>query len=252
MARTDTLSLLTFICLSLAVLVLSQPSWHLDERSGGMGETSDEFFTIALYHLPQGEKVHYEWKSNCLFRFVITADPFHPQLAEFVNLTGLRGEGTFVSPANANYYLRVAPLEVPPGSEAGISFIVYRTTEFSESMIVLKPVILGSLAAALAGLLFWDSRERRTGIQKEGTRESLTFWQFFVTDYKNWIAVVVGAFLLVSESVLNSIGSNHLDQHALIDWINLLGGGFLAWGLFFGLLSYSGYKSRKSEAKSRP
>jgi len=251
MARRDTLSLLTFVLLSLVVLGLSHPASHLDQRSGEMGGTFEEFFTIAAYHLPQGEKVHYEWKSNCLVRFVMTADPEQPQLAEFVNVTGLSGKGSFVSPANAIYYLRATVLEVPPGSEARISFMVYRMTEFSESMIVLKPVILGGLAVALAGLLFWDSKEKK-GSKTEGTRESSTFWHFFVADYKNWIAVVVGAFLLVSESILSSISTNHLDQRSLIDWINLLGGGLLSWGLFFGLLlSYSAYKSRKLEARSR-
>jgi len=202
--------------------------------------------SIAVYPLSQGEKVHYEWRSDFLVRFVITTDPFQP-LAESVNMTGLDGNGTFVSPADATYYVQVTFLEIPPGIEAQIHYITYRITGLSE----LMPVILASPTVALVGLLTWNWKKGRTRMEVDCERGSSGFWHFFVTDYKNWIAVVVGAVLLVCGATLSSI--NHLDYDYLVEWLNLLGRGGVLWGSVFGIwLSHNSYKARKLETMSLP
>lgn len=257
MARMDILSLLIVIVLGFAVYGLSSVSGHSDQKSGGMGTTSEQSrMAFASYGLSQGEKVHYEWESNSNVTFVITTDPLHPQLAEFVNMTGLSGKGSFVSPAKATYYLQVIFLEIPPNSEASISYSTYRMTGFSELIINGKPVVLAILSMALAGQLTLGWKKRRTRIETEGRRGSSSFWDFFVADYKNWIAVVIGCVLLVSDSILISIGTNDLNHNYLIDWLGYLGGGVLFWGLVLGLyLSYGNYlqdyKVRKSQARSK-
>lgn len=252
MVRKDSLQLLTIIILSIAILGLSNLSGHPDRKSGGMGTTSEGLrAAFASYELSQGEKIHYEWESNSLVRFVITADPYHPQLAEFVNITGLSAEGSFVSPANAQYFLQATFLEASSGFEARIDYTTFRMTQFSESMIVAKPFVLTGLAIAVAGVLSWNWKERKASSDTSGERESLTFWHFFVADYKNWIAVVIGAVLLVVASALGWIDTSHLDDDYLIDWTNFLGRGFLFWGLVFGLwLSYNSYKVLKMVARN--
>lgn len=78
---------------------------------GAFTDVEDLPFTVVSYELSEGDRIYYEWESSSLFRFVITSDPANPQLAEFVNISGLSAEGSFVSPGDAKYYLQVTPLE---------------------------------------------------------------------------------------------------------------------------------------------
>jgi hypothetical protein len=246
-SRVHILSILALVILCGSVLGLSNYSGHPDMRSGEMGTTSEGLrVAIASYDLSQGEKIHYEWDSNYLVRFVITTDPYHLQLSEFVNFTGTEGEGSFISPSSAKYYAQVTFVEVPAGSEARIDYEIHLVTAFSESMVRGKPLILGAMTAFLAGLLLWHRNNSRVKNEADVSGVSWTFWRFFAADYKNWIAIVVGAAMLTFYSVLALANSNHLDQSYSIEMLSYVGTGLVAWGLIFGLwISHSNYKASR-------
>jgi hypothetical protein len=245
--RVNVLSMLALVVLCGSILGLSDYSGHHDMRSGGMGTTSEGLrAAIAVFDLSQGEKIHYEWESNYLVRFVITTDPYHPHLAEYVNFTSTQGEGLFVSPLSSKYYAQVTFIEIPASSEARVDYVIYAVTEFSESIVIGKPLILGALTASLAGLLLWNWSNSKVKIEADVRRDSWTFWRFFVVDYKNWIAVVVGAVMLTFYSIISMADSNHLDQYYLVEMLSNIGIAFVVWGLIFGLwISRSNYKARK-------
>jgi len=240
-SRVQALSLLALVILCGSVLVLSDYSGQPEMNSGTMGTLVEEpHWAIASYNLSAGEKIHYEWQSNYPVRIVITTNPSHPQLAEFLNVTDTQGGGEFISPASSKYYLQVTFVDIPSGSEGRIDYAVYMVT--SDKLITAKPFILGALTASLAGLLLWNRRESEADMRGA----HWAFWQFFAADYKNWIAIVVGAAVLTLQSVLVLTDSNQLDKDTLSGMLTFVGAGLVAWGLIFGLwISHSGYKSSR-------
>lgn len=245
--RVNVLSLLALVVLCGSILGLSDYSGHPDMKGGNMGTITEGLrVAVAAYDLSQGEKIHYEWESNYLVRFVITTEPYNPHLAEFVNYTGTEGEGSFTSPLNAKYYAQVTFIEVPAGSESKVNYASHSVTPFSESMVIGKPLILGALTAFLAGLLLWNWSSNKLKIKADLRRDSRTFWRLFVASYKNWIAVVIGAVILTFYSILSTADSDLLDQNYLVNMLSYVGSGLVAYGLFFGLwISHSNYKARK-------
>ena len=243
-SRVQALSLLALIILCGSVLVLSEYSGQPGIRSGTMGSIEEFRAALASYNLSEGEKMHYEWESNYPVRIVITTDPSHPQLAEYLNVTGTGGGGEFVSPTSSKYYLQVTFVDIPIGSEARIDYAIYKVTAFSESMAIGEPLILGGLTVSLAGLLLWSWRLARADVR----RAPWSFWQFFSADYRNWIAIVAGAAILTFQSVQALADANHLDQNTPFEMLGSIGGVVLVWGLIFGLwISHSNYKASRRQ-----
>ena len=234
------LSLLALIILCGSVLVLSYYSGQPGMRSGTMGTIEELRAALASYNLSEGEQMHYEWESNYPVRIVITTDPSHPQLAEYLNVTGTEGRGEFVSPASSKYYLQVTFADIPIGSEARIDYAIYEVTAFSESMATGRPLVLGVVTALLAVLLLWNRRAAEADVR----RANCSFWQFFSADYRNWIAIVAGAAILTFQSAQALADANHLDQNTLFEMLGVVGGVLVAWGLVFGLwISHGNYKA---------
>jgi len=58
------------------------------------------------------------------------------------------------------------------------------------------------------------------------------FWSFFISDWKNWIVIVVGIILLLSGLIIDVISEDSMVASYLITF----GYGFSFYGIFFGLI----------------
>lgn len=249
MARNKgySMSLPTFIVLGIVIVGLSALPWKIDPKSGEMGTTVDIRTAIAFYELSAGDTIWYEYEASTLCWFIITTNPFEPEIGEKLNLSGTRNSGSFDCQTEGRYILQVKFQEIPSEGIATIDYESYALDDSSKMLMVAKPVLLIVMTVALAFMVVYAGRRAEARAdEKSWTHES--YWQYFASKTGNWIAVVAGAVMLVAATIVDFANPTAtLIELALFSTFSV-GRTMVILGLILGLtIPWGEYKARGFE-----
>jgi len=250
MARNNgcSTSFLTFIVLGIVIVGLSALPWKIDHKSGEMGTTVDIRIGLAFYELSAGDTIWYEYEASTLCWFVITTDPFEPEMGEKLNLSGTRNSGSFDCQTEGRYILQVKFQEIPSEGVATIDYESYALDDSSRVIMIAKPLFLIGATVALAFMVVNAGRRAREAHanEKPGTHES--YWQYFASKTGNWIAVVAGAVMLVAATIIDLANPTTTFVELASYFMLIIGGNVVILGLILGLvITWSEYKTRAHE-----
>lgn len=240
-------SLPTFIALCIVIVGLSALPWKIDPKSGEMGTTVDIRTAIASYELSAGDTIWYEYEASTLCWFIITTNPFEPEIGEKLNLSGTRNSGSFDCLTEGQYILQVKFQEIPSEGIATIDYESYALDDSSKMLMVAKPVLLIVMTVALAFMVVNAGRRAEARAdEKSWTHES--YWQYFASKTGNWIAVVAGAVMLIAATIIDFANPTSTLVELALPLTLFVGRNMVILGLILGLtIPWGEYKARGFE-----
>lgn len=254
MARNNgySMSLPIFIVLGIVIVGLSALPWKIDPKSGEMGTTVDIRTALASYELGDGDTIWYEYEASTPCWFIITTDPFEPEIGEKLNLSGTRNGGSFDCQTAGRYILQVKFLEIPPEGIATIEYESYALDDSSKVVMAAKPLCLIVTTVALAFVVLNTRRRALETHSNEKTVTQESYWQHFASKTGNWIAVVVGAVMLVAVTIIDLANPTATLMELALFWTLFIGRNMVILGLILGLIiTWGEYKTRAYEGTRR-
>ena len=229
--------LVYFAVLCFVVAGLAGISWKRDFQSGEQGTTVvNNKASLAGFDLDAGDSIYYEYEASNLCWFIITTDWFNPEIGEKLNISGTQNSGLFKCPVAGRYILQVLFLEVPEAGWATIDYEFYTLDDSSRMILIAKPILLTVLTVVLTSMVSIAGRRARTTYMhgKNGTTRS--YWQYFASRISNWIAIVVGASMLVAASIVDLANLTSAIPGFIGSRLFGIGGSLLVLGLILSLM----------------
>lgn len=234
-----------FIVLSIVIVGWSALPWKIDSKSGEMGTTVDIRIALASHEVSAGDTIWYEYEASTLCWFIITTDPFEPEIGEKLNLSGTRNRGSFDCQTEGQYILQVNFQEIPSEGIATVEYESYVLDDSSRVAMTAKPLFSIVVTVALAFMVINTRRRARATYSDEKTVTHESYWQYFTSKTGNWIAVVAGAVIITAGTIIDFANPTSTLMEFALSLTFFIGRNVVIFGLILGLtMPWGEYKAR--------